>query len=138
MSQENVELAHSGYDAISRRDLDALLAVMDQEAEGFPVLASVEGGYHGHAGIRRWWYDLFEAIPDFRIEVEGVRDLGDVTLAELHFRGHGLGSGAPIDQSTWQVIVWRGGKAVRLETFRSETEALDAVGLREEDLKPAD
>ena len=131
MSRENVELACRFYDAVNRRNLDAWLAVTDEDAELVSILVSVEGGYHGHAGFRRWWENVFNAFPDYTIEVEEVRDLGDLTLAAICLHGHGLGSGAPIDQGLSQVIEWRDRKAVRVESFRSETEALEAVGLSE-------
>jgi len=83
MSQENVELAHQSVDAFNRRDLDALLALMDDDVEGAPPLASMEGNYYGHAGIRRWWESLFEGLPDFTIEVVEVRDPGDLTVGGL-------------------------------------------------------
>jgi ketosteroid isomerase-like protein len=40
MSQENVELANRCYDAINRRDLDALLALMDDDVEAVSCLVS--------------------------------------------------------------------------------------------------
>jgi hypothetical protein len=79
MPQENVELGYRGIDAFNRRDLDALLALADDDIEGTPALASIEGHYHGHAGIRRWWESLFSGLPDFTSEVVEVRDLGDLT-----------------------------------------------------------
>ena len=58
MSQENVELARRAYDAFNRRDLDAFLAIADEEVEAESRLGAVEGGYHGHEGLRRWWNDF--------------------------------------------------------------------------------
>src|SRR5438874_181751 len=129
MSRENVELTYRLYEAVTRRDLDALLAVMDEDVELVSVLVSVEGGYRGQDGIRRWWQHIYDAFSDYPVEVENVRDLGDRTLAALHLHGHGLDSGAPIDQSLWQVVEWRHAKALRLESFRTEAEALEAAGL---------
>lgn len=131
MSQENVELAHRFYDCVNRRDLDALLAITDEQAELISILVAVDGAYHGHAGFRRWWEDVFDNFPDYTIEVGEVRDLGHVTLAEIRLHGHGSGSGAPIDQAVSQVIEWRHAKAVRVESFRTKAEALEAVGLSE-------
>jgi hypothetical protein len=37
MSQENVELASQAFDAVNRRDLDALLALIDDDARGSRV-----------------------------------------------------------------------------------------------------
>lgn len=55
MGQENVELARKAFDAIGRRDWDGLLALMDQEVESVSRTTAIEGGLHGHEGIRRWW-----------------------------------------------------------------------------------
>ena len=124
-----MEGAHRFYDAVNRRDLDALLAMTDEDAELLSILVSVEGGYHGHAGFRRWWENVFDNFPDYMIHVGEVRDLGDdQTLAAIRLRGHGAGSDVPIDQSLSQLIQWREGKAIRVESFRSETDALEAVG----------
>ena len=131
MSEENVELVHRCADAFNRRDLNALLALMDDEVEGAPPLASMEGNYHGHAGIRRWWESLFEGLPDFTVEVVEVRDVGHLTVAVLRNRAHGAASDAPVEEMLWLVAEWRNRKAVWWHSFRSEAEALKAAGLRE-------
>jgi hypothetical protein len=63
--------------------------------------------------------------------LEEVRDLGKVTLARVHNRGHGLGSDAPMGETSWDVIEWRHEKANWWGIYRSEDEALEAAGLRE-------
>jgi ketosteroid isomerase-like protein len=131
MSQENVELAYRLYELVTQRDLDAVLRLTDEAVEWLPVLASMEGGYHGHDGVRRWWRQIFGTVPDFAVEVEEIRDVSGLTVATFRIHGHGSDSRAPIDQKLVQVIEWRYGKAVRLESFRSETEALEAAGLKE-------
>jgi ketosteroid isomerase-like protein len=131
MSQENVELGHRVVDAFNRRDLDALLALMDDDVEGVPPLASIEGHYHGHAGIRRWWNSLFSGLSDFTVEVVEVHDLGDLTVAVLRNRAHGAVSNAPVEERLWLVGEWRDGKIMWWQSFRTEPEALEAAGLRE-------
>ncbi len=131
MSQENVELAHRLFDAVNRDDLDAALALMDDDVEAVPRLAAMEGGYHGHDGIRRWWENLHDVWPDFTIEVVEVRDLGDLTVAHLRGRGHGVGSDVPLEQAIWLLDEWRDEKVVRWSAHGTEAEALEAVGLRE-------
>jgi ketosteroid isomerase-like protein len=131
MSRENAELAHRSIDAFNRRDLDALLALMHDDVEGAPPLASMEGDYHGHAGIRRWWESLFSGLPDFTIEVVEVRDPGDLTIAVLQNRAHGAISETPVEQRLWLVGEWRDRKVVWWHTFRTEAEALEAAALRE-------
>ena len=131
MSQENVELAQQSVDAFNRRDLDALLALMEEDVEGVPPLASMEGNYHGHAGIRRWWENLFENLPDFAIEVVEKRDHEDLTITVVRNRAHGAASAAPVEERLWIVAEWRNRKAIWWHTFGSEAEALKAVGLAE-------
>jgi ketosteroid isomerase-like protein len=133
MSQENVEAHHRVTDAFNRRDLDALLALIDEDFEGASRLVPLEGRYHGHEGALRWQQSLYEVFPDWHGESLEVRDFGDFTMAAVRFHGHGGESGAPVDQVVWQVGEWRNGKLVRLSSHDSEAEALQAVGLSEED-----
>jgi ketosteroid isomerase-like protein len=133
MSQKNVELVQQAADAFNRRDLDAFLALADPGIEFTPYTVAMEGGYQGHDGIRRWWQDLFAVFPDWRVEVEvEVRDLGELTLATMHARGHGGESGTPIDQMLWQLAEWSvDGKLVRARHYANEADAIEAAGLRE-------
>jgi ketosteroid isomerase-like protein len=131
MSQENVELAQRAYDAFNRRDFPSLLALIDADAEVVPRLAGVEGGYHGQEGIRRWWQNLLDGWPDFRVEVIEMRDLGHVTLTKMEVGGHAAGSGIRVRQPSWHVWRWRRKKAVWFGVFQTEAEALEAVTLGE-------
>src|SRR2546430_12461102 len=106
MSQENVELARRGVEAFNQRDLDALLALMDDDVEAVPPLASIEGNYRGHDGIRQWWDSLLAILPDFTIEVIEMRDPDDLTIATLRNRAHGTTSDALIEQRLWLVGKW--------------------------------
>jgi ketosteroid isomerase-like protein len=131
MSQENVELYLGAFDAFNRRDLDALLALMGDDVEVVTRIAAIEGGLHGHDGLRRWWENMFTAFPDLEIEVVDVRDLGDVTLASLRALGRGAGSDLPFEDLLWHAGRWRRGRCVWWRAFETETEALEAVGVRE-------
>jgi ketosteroid isomerase-like protein len=132
MSQETVELIHRGADAFNRRDLGAFLALMDEEAEVLSRLASMEGGYHGHDGVRRYWENLFDVYPDLTTEIIEVRDVGDLTIAEQRLSGHGAGSGTPLEETIWVVSEWRNNKTVWYSPqYLSEANALEAAGRRE-------
>jgi ketosteroid isomerase-like protein len=131
MSRENVELATRAFDAFKRRDLAAFLALMDDEVEAIPRMASIEGGYQGHDGIRRWWDNVYDVFPDFSIEVVELRDHGDLTVAAVHLRGHGAGSDTPLDETITFVGRWGHGKCLWWRTFDTRAEALEAMGLSE-------
>jgi ketosteroid isomerase-like protein len=131
MSQETVELASQAFDAVNRRDLDAFLALIDDDVEIVTRIAVMEGGLHGHDGMRRWWENMFTAFPDYYFEVVDVRDLGDVTLASLRALGHGAGSDVPFEDLLWHASQWRRGKCIWWRAFETEAQALEAAGLRE-------
>ena len=131
MSQENLELAQQVFDAFNGRDLAAFLALMDADVEAGSRLAAMEGGYHGHDGIRQWWQNLLDAIPDFTLEPVEARELEDLTLTTLRTRGHGADSDSPVEDTVWVVADWRDKKVVQWRVWSTQAEALDAVGLRE-------
>ena len=97
MSQENVELVFRRRRLQPAR-LGAFPALMHPDCEVESRLVVMEGGYHGHDGVRRWWNDFLGTFPDYTIEIEEVRDLGDVTL--VHSRGWGTARPAIRHSST--------------------------------------
>jgi ketosteroid isomerase-like protein len=128
MTQENVELAYRAIEAMNRRDLGALLALMDEDVEAVSRIVAVEGGLRGHDGIRRWWENWFSVFPDYEIEVVDVRDLGDLIIAALRALGHGAGSDLPFEDTIWLASRWLRGKCVWWRVFDSADEALEAAG----------
>jgi ketosteroid isomerase-like protein len=131
MSQENIERAYRGYDAFNRRDLCAFLGLADPEVDLTTRFGPMEGQpqYHGHDGVREWWEDVLGIFPDLSIEVLEVRDLGDLMLAALRVRGHGVDSDVPFGETVWAAGEWRDGKAIWWQFFHTEEEALEAAGL---------
>jgi hypothetical protein len=127
MSQENVDRALELIDAFNRRDLDAFMALTHVQIYVEPRLVAMEGGYHGHEGLRRGWESFLGAFRDYNLEVEELRDLGDVTLA--HMRGHGADSGTP--EFVWIPMRWRDGKLIWWRNCSTEADALEAMGLTE-------
>jgi len=129
MSQENVELAQRAFDAFNRRDIGAFLALMDADVEAVSRLVAMEGGYHGHDGIRHWWQNLLGAFPDYTLETVEARERGKLTATTLRSRGHGADSGTPFVDTVWVVVHWRDEKVVWWGAFATEAEALGAAGL---------
>ena len=100
--------------------------------EYFSTLVELEGGpCRGHDGVRDWWENLLRVFPDFRTEVDEVRDLGDVTVARFGFAAMACRARRLPDGTQWQVTEWRNRKAIRIRAFTSEAEALEAAGLSE-------
>ena len=104
---------------------------MDEDVEAVSRIVAVEGGLHGHSGIRRWWDSWLEAFPDYKLDVVGMRDLGDVTIATFSAVFHSAGSGEFFEDNAWLACRWRHGQCIWWQVFRAEAEALEAAGLSE-------
>ena len=129
MSQQNVDLALELLAAFNRRDLEAFVALTHDQIEVESRLVVMEGTYHGQEGVRRWWEDFLGAFPDYELEAEELRDLGDVTLGHMRGRGHAVDSATPLVDPFWIPMRWRDGKLVWWRNCSTESEALEAVGL---------
>jgi hypothetical protein len=131
VSRENVALTRRQIDAFNRRDWDAFVALADERVEVESRLVAMEGSYQGHDGLRRWWDNFLGALPDYTVEIEELRDLGDVTLSHIRGWGHGASSATPVIDPFWLPMKWQDGKAVWWRNCSTEAEALKAVGLEE-------
>ena len=126
-----MELHYRSIDAFNRRDLEAFLTLMDKDVEAVSRIVAVEGGLHGHDGIRQWWDNWLEIFPDYKLEVVGMRDLGDATIATFSAVGHGAGSELPFEDNAWLACRWRHGKCIWWQVFRAEADAREAAELAE-------
>ena len=131
MSEENVDGYTQIVDAWNDGDIDRLLLFMGERVEVSSFLVGIEGGYRGHEGVRRRWHDFHDMFPDWHAEIEDIRAIDEFILARIRTRGHGRGSGAPVDRVMWHVARWRNGTVFRLSSYRNESEALEAVALEQ-------
>ena len=131
MSRKNLDLTRLMYEVFNRRDIDAMLALMHDEVEIESRLVAFEGCYHGHEGVRRWWSNLLDVLPDYTGEIEELRDLGDITLVKVRGRAHGTASNSPVVETFWQPIRWRDGICIWWRNCATEAEALEAIELQD-------
>jgi SnoaL-like protein len=133
ISPERIGLVYRAADALNQRDLDSFLAICDPAIEFTSHLVKLDGGgdYSGHDGVRAWWLRVLAFSPEFRMEVEEVRDPGDITVARIRAHCHDWQSDGPAEQIEWNVIKWRETKAIWWFVVLDEAEALEAAGLRE-------
>lgn len=130
MSQESVETMEAAYAAIARNDLDAFLALAHPEIEFRSLIAEVDDRtYRGHDGVREWWESVIRALG-IRPEPETIDAFRDRGITRLRLAAHVAGVEVP--QTMWLGWRVRDGLLLWWATFRTEPEALDAVGLSEQ------
>jgi ketosteroid isomerase-like protein len=133
MSQENVEIAKSGVEAFSRRDVVAFVATMTEDYEWVGAfLGSVEGGsYRGRAGIERYFREAEETWEYLRAPAVEFRDLGDSVLVLGRIEGRGRSSGIEVETTYTMIVEFRGSKIWRSRAYLDHAEALRAAGFSE-------
>jgi ketosteroid isomerase-like protein len=130
MSQANVEAVRAVYEDWGKGnfrsgvDLYDPLALLVQ-GPGFPEA----GAYLGLEGFAEYMRTFLEAWERVTIEAEDLVDSGDSVVAAVMQRAIGKGSEAPVEFRYFQVWSFRGGKVIRLETFRDRATAFAAAGL---------
>jgi ketosteroid isomerase-like protein len=133
MAQASDELrlkAEAAFGALNAGDLDGFIAVAAEDVEFTSMVAEVEGTtFRGHDGIRTWWERVVEAFGDVRWTVLDIRGPGDRGIA--HVRMDGTLGGVPLNLSMWLAARLRDGRVSWWGWYRTEGEALDAVGLSE-------
>jgi uncharacterized protein len=134
MSQENVEIVRSGYEAFARGDIEGVLGIMDPEVDWAPALGPLlgVGPVRGREALSRF---LTEDIPsgfdDFESRPLSIEDLGDSVLVHTRFVGRGRASGVPVSLEAFSLITLRDGKTVSYRDFETRAAALEAAGLSE-------
>jgi ketosteroid isomerase-like protein len=131
MSRENMDVVRRVYDAASRRDSAAVLALYDPAVElDNTRLQVVAGGvYRGHEGLRSFFRQWNEAWESVDYQVDDLVDAGgDLVISVVTRHGRGRSSGAEVEVQVALLWTVRDGKVVRLVWFPTREEALEAAG----------
>lgn len=146
MSQKNLELVERVVAAVNERDVDGYVACCADDIKLRTPWAAVEGVYEGPEAIRRFFADLQDWAPDFRLTIERVEPIGATRVlvflrASLSGRASGLPAvamssglgGAPAagELSTATVFDFVGGEVASIRVFLDRDQAREAVGLAE-------
>jgi ketosteroid isomerase-like protein len=130
MSQENVEILQRDYAAFDRGDFDAILDHIDPDIVIRAHPRGDEGTYRGRDGFLRFITEWIEPFDDFTQTAEEFTASGDRVLVRVLQRASGRGSGVPVEARFWLVHQMRDGKAMKLDLYDDEDQALEAAGLR--------
>jgi ketosteroid isomerase-like protein len=132
---QDIEAFRRGVEAYNRRDVQAVLEVLDLDLEWHDALQVMLGGQattvRGHEGVRGLMREHFEVFAELETEFSDVRDLGDQLVATGVIRARGRESEVEIESPFGAVVGFRNGKAIRVRTFLDPSEALEAAGLSE-------
>ena len=134
MSQENVEIARSAWEAWERGDLDGLFGLYTADVVwGLTHFREwPESEYRGTDGVRRFLDEWLEVWEDYHVGVEEIIAAPHDRVVCLGWQsGRGRTSGLAMDMKWAQILTLRDGRISRIENFDDRTKALEAAGLRE-------
>jgi ketosteroid isomerase-like protein len=131
MSDETLALTRNVVAAFNRRDVPALVETITDDFQWVTWTGAVQTTvYHGAEGLASYFRDA-DVWEVLNLEVREYRDLGDEVLVVGTFHARGGGSGVEVHAPYYAAFSMRGGKLARVLSFRTEAEALAAVGRRE-------
>jgi ketosteroid isomerase-like protein len=119
------EVVRRYVDALNRRDLPAMLELLDPDVE----LLTRRGPRRGHDGVRKWLGEPYAELDVDRI-IDRVQVAGHVVVASGRIRHLWRESGELGDEAEFAVLAQiENGRIVRVQTFDDEAAALAAAGL---------
>jgi ketosteroid isomerase-like protein len=134
MSQENVETVRAMYDAFNRGDAEAARAPLHPDVELHQEADTPDtGSYYGLEAFRRGFARWLTAWEGFRFDVEELIDAGDSVVMRVRLSGRAKASGVELEHRLYHVWDFEDGRGRRVRVLRDRTEALEAVGLSEQD-----
>jgi ketosteroid isomerase-like protein len=129
-SQRNIEVHEGIVEAVNAR-----VVPEDLLAPGFRIESrltpATDREYHGAVGLREWQSDLFEGFAGrAAFSAQSIIAASDgFVVARFSVVGRALRSTEPVDLD-WVGVTWfSDGRAMRAVGYRSEEDALKAVGL---------
>jgi ketosteroid isomerase-like protein len=132
VSDENVEIIRTGFEAWNAGDMEGVREIYDLHAvmrypPGFPE----SGPFFGREAIMRQFERLRDALDehDSLVLVSDFLDAGDRVVVRFAWRGEGVGPAMDLEMSVLYTV--RSGRVIEAEFFRSQAEALEAAGLSE-------
>jgi ketosteroid isomerase-like protein len=133
MSEENVEMIRTFYDAFNRRDFDVVFDVAhpDFEIRPLPALMAMTGEHvKGYEEAKRFWSSFFEGFEEIQIEPREIIEVGEMVVGDLRWRGRGR-NGIEVEQFHADLWTFRDGRVAAVEGFETKAEALKAAELSE-------
>ena len=127
MNKRSVEIIAELYEALARRDLPTIMALIDPEIIiSQTTLLPWGGEYYGFDGLQKFFIELYRSV-DSQLAVEEFVDAGDRVIVIGWTRGTVKATGAPFNIRAVHVWTVKGGKGIRFESNVDTPKMLEAL-----------
>lgn len=133
MSQEHIDWLREDFKVFNGTgEINVARLAPDFEMHQAASVIDTAGVFRGRDALQQSLGELQGAFVGLRFEAEKFFEApADEIVVFIRVRGRGVGSGVEIDNRIAWVWTFRGEEAIRLVVYEQQTEALEAVGLRE-------
>lgn len=131
MSQKDVKIVSKVYEAINRRDWNAVFHDTHPDFELTTQRGPTAGTIRGRKQIQEFAEDQFAAFDWTIWEPEEFFEAGDHIVVFVRIRSRPRGGSVDLEVRIGHLWTIRGSTIQTLKTFAVREEALDAAGLRE-------
>jgi uncharacterized protein len=132
MSQENMAVIRSIYEAFNRGDWEAVFRDLPADFElTTPTRGLDAGRFRGREGGQAYWEDFFGPYEAVTVEPEEIFESGDQVVVFVRVRLQPKGSTAEMEVLIGHLWTFQHGTAVSLRLFPEHEKALEAAGLSE-------
>jgi steroid delta-isomerase-like uncharacterized protein len=132
--KDNLQFAKQAIAAINAHDINEYLQLIDDSyvAESETLPAAI----HGHEGARQFLTMMFQAFPDFHLEIEELIASGDHVVSRVVVSGthKGTFAGVPATnkKATWHacnVVRLKNGKAISSRIYADNVSLMRQFGV---------
>ena len=135
MSQENVELARTGYAVLNEvyktGDLEPLTTHIANTIDPDCVLVAsdvtFQGEWYGREGVVEFIADQMDALDDLWVQPEEYIDLDDRLIVPITWGGRAKETQIDVEFASVHVYRMRDGKATRIDMYSDKAAALAAA-----------
>ena len=128
LTKKSVEVIAELYEALARRDLPAMMNLIDPDIIVSQTRMLPWGGeYYGVEGVQKFFTQLFSYVES-QLAVDEFVDAGDRVIVIGSTRGRVLATGAQFNLRAVHVWTVKGGRGIRFEPNVDTPKMLAALG----------
>ena len=133
MSQESVEIVRASFEAWNEGDADSLRRLYTEDVAIETGITELGRTFEGDDPIGRWVAEVQETWAKLRFEAERIFEADDLVVSFYRATGVGRATGIEVVRELTCIYRIRDGRIASARIYLDRAEALEAVGLSEQD-----
>jgi len=135
VAPSDVDLVRAFFDAYNARDIETVEEMLDPGVEitTLSARAGLPARWESRANTRRYFEQLDESWAELRVEIHDCKEVGGSLVASGAIRGIGKAREAEVVETFATVLLARGSRFIRIDTYNDRRAAREAAAPRAEE-----